>query len=382
MAEAKRNSVHWLVLAGLCLSASIRLSPLNRVLRNRVSLNQDPAQSGPAQSPPQHSGQIRSLHNQVPLAGRLTDLHSAPLAGVTLILRNQATGAEIRTSTSKNGVFHFASLDAASYTLDADAANLGHGRLEGIVVTGGFESRLQAAMAFEPAPPPLLQASAPPQISVTPATVANTPRTALPLTAITRLAITSTSAPQTPPPSLASVPAPLFATSAPIVAPNRPACPAARCSKHNQPRTHCVHQATKKPRQPPSTKSLDPLQSPPSTSAPLAPPTQTPPQFARQPEASTQIAPPITATPVIFQSSLPAPTPASTPPSLQRRLCQLPHSRSSKYNFNLAASFCRNVPSSKPNPPQHNSRSPLLLNALSSSRPPQHLFLPPPQHCQ
>src|SRR3984957_20231337 len=175
MADASRNKTQLLLLAALCLSAG---TPV-------------PAQSGSAQSPSQHSVQIQSPQSGS-LAGRLTDLHSAPLAGVTLVLHNQATGAEIRTSTSKNGVFRFPSLDAASYTLDADAAKLGHGRLEGIVVTGGVESRVQAAMVFEPAPPPLLQASAPPQISRPPTTIATTPRTASP-----RLAIPSVAAPQT-----------------------------------------------------------------------------------------------------------------------------------------------------------------------------------------
>src|SRR3984957_5236547 len=190
MADASRNKTQLLLLAALCLSAG---TPV-------------PAQSGSAQSPSQHSVQIQSPQSGS-LAGRLTDLHSAPLAGVTLVLRNQATGAEIRTSTSKNGVFRFPSLDAASYNLDADAANLGHGRLEGIVVTGGIESRLQAAMAFDPVPPRLLQASAPPpQSSGPPATLATMPRTALPPTAIPRLAIPSTAAPQPTPPSLASVP--------------------------------------------------------------------------------------------------------------------------------------------------------------------------------
>ena len=161
MAEATRSSIHWLVLAALCLSARTLVPAQSSPAQS------GPTQSGPAQSPPQHSVQIQSPQSGS-LAGRLTDLHSAPLAGVTLVLRNQATGAEIRTSTSRNGVFRFPSLDAASYTLDADAANLGHGRLEGIVVTGGTESRVQAAMAFDPAPPVLLQASAPPQISARP----------------------------------------------------------------------------------------------------------------------------------------------------------------------------------------------------------------------
>jgi Carboxypeptidase regulatory-like domain len=235
-------------------------------------------------------------------------LHSAPLAGVTLVLRNQATGAEIRTSTSKNGVFRFPSLDAASYNLDADAANLGHGRLEGIVVTGGIESRLQAAMAFDPVPPRLLQASAHPQISGPPATLATMPRTALPPTAIPRLAIPSTAAPQPTPPSLASVPVLLFATSATTVAPIPP--PALPHPVLNTTSSQLIASVNEK------TLSLFPLKvSAPAIAskppAPLAPPTQTPPQFAAQPEAATQITSAITATPVIFQSSLPITTPAS-----------------------------------------------------------------------
>src|SRR3984957_5615585 len=146
MADASRKKIQLLLVAALCLGA-----------HTAVFAQSAPVQSDLAQSPPQHSVQIQSPQSGS-LAGRLTDLHSAPLAGVTLVLHNQATGAEIRTSTSKNGVFRFPSLDAASYTLDADAAKLGHGRLEGIVVTGGVESRVQAAMVFEPAPPPLLQA--------------------------------------------------------------------------------------------------------------------------------------------------------------------------------------------------------------------------------
>src|ERR1700677_2548210 len=192
MADAIRNKIQLLLLAALCLSAHMA------VFAQSGPDQSGPAQSGLAQSGPQHSVQIRSPQSGS-LAGRLTDLHSAPLAGATLVLRNQATGAEIRTSTSKNGVFRFASLDAASYTLDADAANLGHGRLEGIVVTGGTESRVQAAMAFDPVPARLLHASTPPSISGPSATIASTPRTAMP-----RLAIPSISAPQSTPSSLAS----------------------------------------------------------------------------------------------------------------------------------------------------------------------------------
>ena len=286
-----------------------------------------PAQSGPAQSPPQHSVQIQSPQSGS-LAGRLTDLHSAPLAGVTLVLRNQATGAEARTSTSKNGVFRFPSLDAASYTLDADAANLGHGRLEGIVVTGGVESRVQAAMVFDPVPPALLQASAPPQIPGLPAAVATTPRAAMPPAAIPRLAIprlavAGPAAAQSTPSSLASVPAllfpaPLFATSAPIVAPNPlPAAPPV------------LPRPALSTTSPQLIASIAPIADQPLGRLPLAPiaapdavrcspqaasPTQTPPQFAPQPVASTQIASPAAAWP-IFAPPVAAP-PGAAPPVL------------------------------------------------------------------
>ena len=128
------------------------------------------AQSDPVDSPPPQ----RIVQLQTPqsgsLTGRLTNIHSAPLAGISVVLRNRATGVEVHATTGKNGAFRFASLDAGSYTLDADAAQFGHGRLEEILVTGGVESRLQAAMNFEPAPPALLEASAaPPQIVRPPA---------------------------------------------------------------------------------------------------------------------------------------------------------------------------------------------------------------------
>ena len=84
------------------------------------------------------------------IAGRLTDLHSAPLAGATVVVRNAATGAETRTVTAKNGSYRVGGLAAGEYTLDAESAQLGHGRLEGIYVAGGYEARVQAAMTFEP----------------------------------------------------------------------------------------------------------------------------------------------------------------------------------------------------------------------------------------
>ena len=151
MAEARRNWIRWLVLGALCLSVQALVL----------------AQSNLGGSQPQHS-----VHVQAPqsgsLAGRLTDLHSAPLAGVSIVLRNQSTGAEVRATTGRNGAFRFVSLDAGDYMLDADAAQLGHGQLEGILITGGAESRVQAAMQFKPVAPALLEAVAPIPISVPP----------------------------------------------------------------------------------------------------------------------------------------------------------------------------------------------------------------------
>jgi Carboxypeptidase regulatory-like domain len=90
------------------------------------------------------------------LVGRLTDVHSTPLSGATVVLRNEATGAEARTTTGKNGNYRFAGLTAGAYTLEAESAQ-GRGRLDGIFVAAGHEARVQAAMEFEPAPERTIQ---------------------------------------------------------------------------------------------------------------------------------------------------------------------------------------------------------------------------------
>ena len=82
------------------------------------------------------------------IAGRLTDLYSKPLGGVTVVLRSDATGVEQRTTTAKNGSYRFAGVAAGEYTLEGESESLGHGRLDGIVVAGGSEARLQTAMEF------------------------------------------------------------------------------------------------------------------------------------------------------------------------------------------------------------------------------------------
>jgi hypothetical protein len=107
------------------------------------------------------------------LAGKLTDLHSKPLAGVTVVLRNQATGAETaRATTTKNGAYRFSGLAPGEYTLEAESPQLGHGQVEGIVVDAGHEARVQTAMEFAPlAPSPVLTAmhgEEPPKVEARP----------------------------------------------------------------------------------------------------------------------------------------------------------------------------------------------------------------------
>jgi hypothetical protein len=94
------------------------------------------------------------------LSGRLTDLYSKPLVGVALLLRNQATGAEARATTTKNGSYRFNGLQPGEYTLEAESPQLGRGQVKDIVLSAGYEARVQTALEFEPLPPsPILTAS-------------------------------------------------------------------------------------------------------------------------------------------------------------------------------------------------------------------------------
>jgi hypothetical protein len=95
------------------------------------------------------------------LSGRLTDLYSKPLEGVTVILRAQASGAEAaRTVTAKNGSYRFIGLAPGEYTLLAESAQ-GSGQLESIFISAGKEARVQAAVRFEPSPATPLLAEKP-----------------------------------------------------------------------------------------------------------------------------------------------------------------------------------------------------------------------------
>jgi hypothetical protein len=141
MAEARRN---WrFLLAALALGGCAAA-----------------AQPGPDEARPPHAIQVSSSRTGA-IAGRLTNLHSAPLGGISVMLRNLSTGSEAHAITQKNGAFSFASLEAGTYTLEADAGQLGRGRLEGILVTGGAEARLQFAIDLEPGTRAQIEAEAP-----------------------------------------------------------------------------------------------------------------------------------------------------------------------------------------------------------------------------
>src|ERR1019366_4903291 len=71
------------------------------------------------------------------LSGKLTDLHSRPLDGATVILRNANNGTEARTTTARNGAYRFSGLPAGEYTLEAGTPQLGRGTVAGIIVAAG-----------------------------------------------------------------------------------------------------------------------------------------------------------------------------------------------------------------------------------------------------
>ncbi len=75
------------------------------------------------------------------LSGKLTDLHSRPIAQTALVLRNATTGIEAAAVTRKDGSYRFIGLAPGEYTLEA-----GPRRVEGIFIASGHESRVQAAL--------------------------------------------------------------------------------------------------------------------------------------------------------------------------------------------------------------------------------------------
>jgi Carboxypeptidase regulatory-like domain len=110
------------------------------------------------------------------LSGKLTDLHSKPLDGATLVLRNAATGTEARTTSAKNGSYRFMGLEPGEYSLEAANPELGRGQLRGIFISAGHEARIQAAVELEHVPLESLARGAPvPVVAAPPHTTQSAP---------------------------------------------------------------------------------------------------------------------------------------------------------------------------------------------------------------
>jgi len=83
------------------------------------------------------------------LDGKLTDWHSVPLAQAEVVVRNLATGETAHTTTGKNGSYRIAALGPGEYRLEAVIPSLGKGGVDGILVSAGHATRVQAALVLE-----------------------------------------------------------------------------------------------------------------------------------------------------------------------------------------------------------------------------------------
>ncbi len=87
------------------------------------------------------------------LDGKLTDARSVPLSQATVLLRNLVTGAVAESVTAKNGNCRFVGLGPGEYRLEASVAQVGIGSVDGILISAGHVTRLQAALLMVVAPP-------------------------------------------------------------------------------------------------------------------------------------------------------------------------------------------------------------------------------------
>lgn len=88
------------------------------------------------------------------LVGKLTDNHSIPLQQAAVTLRNLATGETTHAVTGKNGSYRFPNLNPGEYTLEAEVPSLGKGGVDGILISAGHATRMQAALIMELPPLP------------------------------------------------------------------------------------------------------------------------------------------------------------------------------------------------------------------------------------
>jgi hypothetical protein len=83
------------------------------------------------------------------LEGKLTDTHSIPLGQAVVMVKNLTTGATARVITGKNGSYRFSGLGPGEYSLEADAPELGKGAVDGIFISAGHATRVQAALIMQ-----------------------------------------------------------------------------------------------------------------------------------------------------------------------------------------------------------------------------------------
>ena len=83
------------------------------------------------------------------LSGRLTDNRSLPLAQAVVTIRNLATGETVRGITGENGSYHFTNLGPGEYSLEAELPTLGKGSVDGILISAGHATRVQAALLMQ-----------------------------------------------------------------------------------------------------------------------------------------------------------------------------------------------------------------------------------------
>lgn len=90
------------------------------------------------------------------LSGKITDWYAVPLEGATVVVRNQATGEEARTTSGKKGSYRFVGLGPGEYSLEAMTPRMGRAQVDGILVSAGHEARvLVALMMTLPQPAPI-----------------------------------------------------------------------------------------------------------------------------------------------------------------------------------------------------------------------------------
>ncbi len=101
-----------------------------------------------AAHPPETTGSPGSL------VGKLTDNHSIPLQQAAVTLFNLTTGETAHAVTGKNGSYRFTNLGPGEYTLEADVPSLGKGSIDGILISAGHATRMQAALLMTLPPLP------------------------------------------------------------------------------------------------------------------------------------------------------------------------------------------------------------------------------------